>query len=199
MAAHNAIWLLVGAVLGLVGYGVPGAILGGIGGFLIGRVQDLDRQFEDLKKGFDAMASDLMGRISDLESRARGTPGSKQSVTPQASPEPTPAAEPARTHVEAEPLSASSPTTAAVAATGGPGTQSPSGSAPEPELAPYDPWATAPRRNSGGGSGIGKRVIAWFTQGNPLVRLGIVILFFGVSFLVKYATISTKAKVSGSS
>ncbi|MFO1370244.1 MAG: DUF2339 domain-containing protein [Marinagarivorans sp.] len=46
--------------------------------------------------------------------------------------------------------------------------------------------AAAPRAPSAGEKLIAA-VAAFFTQGNPIVRVGMVVLFFGVSFLVKYA------------
>ncbi len=34
---------------------------------------------------------------------------------------------------------------------------------------------------------LAQRILAWFTGGNAVVRIGVVVLFFGVAFLLKYA------------
>ncbi|MCY0771619.1 DUF2339 domain-containing protein [Enterobacter cloacae complex sp. 2022EL-00788] len=70
--------------------------------------------------------------------------------------------------------------------------------AAEVESSPVDPWrpgppvteakpapAPAPKRPSAFG-GILSSLTRWFMQGNPLAKLGIVLLFLGLSFLLRY-------------
>lgn len=50
---------------------------------------------------------------------------------------------------------------------------------------PQDMWQTSVAHDPA--SDFLKRVLGFFTGGNPVVRIGMVVLFFGVSFLMKYA------------
>lgn len=77
-----------------------------------------------------------------------------------------------------------------------PGTSSPVAAAPQPEVQPPRPTApvvaTAPT-TAQGWDGAGEmagwtdRVVGLLTGGNLFLRIGILILFFGVGFLIKYA------------
>ena len=94
-------------------------------------------------------------------------------VTPAAAPAPAP-----------EPAPASAPASA----------PAPTPAAPQPavRVATPAPQPTAPARPAPPPtpSGVDRAIagfIAWLKRGNPLARIGIVILFFGAAFLAKYA------------
>lgn len=85
---------------------------------------------------------------------------------------------------------------APAAAVATPRAAAPKEAAPEPPLSPGVPqplWAPAshaaspaPRPDNFATRGL-RHVRAWFQRGNPIARVGIVILFIGGAFLVKYA------------
>lgn len=56
---------------------------------------------------------------------------------------------------------------------------------PQVRSTPQDMWQTSTVHDPA--SDLLKRVLGFFTGGNPVVRIGMVVLFFGVSFLMKYA------------
>lgn len=101
---------------------------------------------------------------------------------------------------ESRPASTTSPATPATAATAAPEVQrepTPHPAAPLPPTPrPASPartqtstWTPPPRRPAEP-SPLERAVeagIAWLKRGNPLARIGIVILFFGAAFLAKYA------------
>lgn len=169
MAANNWILIIVGTLLGGTTLGLSGALLGGICGYLIGRVNRLSEQITQLRQDWQAGAPGLGTPTSEREPGPAEVPGT-------AAVEPTePATDKAASVSESiEP----EPETISVS------TQKQLESEPETDI--DDPWAQPPHK-PGTGFEIGQRILNWFTQGNPLVRIGIVILFFGVSFLVKYA------------
>ncbi|MFO1319459.1 MAG: DUF2339 domain-containing protein [Burkholderiales bacterium] len=197
--------LILGAILGGAIEGDEGAAVGAIAGAILGwqwrhrstgtaapgRVEALEDRVRDLAATVDLLRS----RIRLLEEQApRGkdadivtatppslapTPGPDEAVVPSA---PTPAAagagpatmttasSPVPTGAEPPPIGTSPP----VGAEGVP-----------PTVAP-EPLSTS----WGGGPAMPAwiaRALAWFSGGNAVVRVGLVVLFFGVAFLLKYA------------
>lgn len=156
--------LAIGAIIGLAVLGVPGLIVGGLIGYLVIEI------------------GGLRSRISALERQL------KRPEVPREGPAPIrpPFSFPPATD-RGEPVAA---------------TQAPPPSpAPPPTTAPERP-AVAPRREEAKArvpdrpapapAGGFDRVIvdtvrAFFTGGNTVVRVGVVILFFGVAFMLKYA------------
>lgn len=61
----------------------------------------------------------------------------------------------------------------------------PDASVPRAELAPVSAPAPAAKQPSAFG-GILTSLVRWFMQGNPLAKLGILLLFLGLSFLLRY-------------
>ena len=173
MATNVWLWTLAGAVPGILLQGPFGLAIGGIAGFLLGRARLLDDRLTALRKHLDVTSTELTTRISDLEARSQETPvsQSEHSETQDIHPEamtPTPADE------STLPADTSSP------------------EFPEPVQAVAEDteseWLAPPLSSTKkSGPDVGQRIFAWFTRGNPVVRIGIVILFFGISFLVKYA------------
>lgn len=120
----------------------------------------------------------LAGRIETAEKRLAGLTGlAAQPVTPVA----PAAARPAPDQPAAEPVFSSPPTVSAPP-------PAPVGSTqPQPAMPSATPWPPSTPAEPG----IFDRGIAlavdWFKRGNPLARVGIVVLFFGGSFLAKYS------------
>ncbi|RYF36354.1 MAG: DUF2339 domain-containing protein, partial [Cytophagaceae bacterium] len=69
-----------------------------------------------------------------------------------------------------------------------PSTVTPSNTKPIPKTIPNQPRPPATPREPALGEKIFSTVKNFFTEGNPIVRIGMVVMFFGVSFLVKYAS-----------
>ncbi len=63
---------------------------------------------------------------------------------------------------------------------------------PEPARPPIS-TAKPPARDAGGS--IGDAIITWFTSGNLIVKIGALILFIGVAFLLKYAAEHTTVPI----
>ncbi|VAW82014.1 hypothetical protein MNBD_GAMMA13-1116 [hydrothermal vent metagenome] len=161
------VWLLAigGMILGGSLYGIFGMLFGSITGYLIGRVNALDSQLTTLQKRLDSMVSEPL-------QKQPAPPQQTTAAEPEISPGPTnmPVADIPEPDQALPVADSSAPLTRAV---------------PEP---PQDDWTHTPEpRHKDTSPSIAARCFNWFTQGNPVVRIGIVILFFGVSFLVKYA------------
>ena len=67
----------------------------------------------------------------------------------------------------------------------------------EPPPEPVNPWASQPKPDNAAVStpdverpsafgGVMSSLVRWFMQGNPLAKLGILLLFLGLSFLLRY-------------
>lgn len=167
------IGLIIGAVIGAIVGGMKwheglvwGAVIGGIIGLVLGRKHTRpDQRLEIIE---DAIRQ-LGQRVKALE---QGVPGAAKADEPS----PVQAAQPA-VAATAEPASSLA---AAPAATAALSSLQPEaliaaghGAAPEPAVAPAE-------RSVG-------FVARWLAGGNMLVRIGVVVLFFGVAFLLKYA------------
>ena len=162
-----------GATWGLaILFGVVGAaIQESVGGFVIGAaIGGLIAQILHLRSRSDALdrqLHDLKQRLADLKAAApeeRARPAPPPAATAAPSPAPTPA-----------PAEVLRP--AAVAAA----TITSRIEQPLPPRVPPPPRAPSATDRAVAG------FIAWLKRGNPLARIGIVILFFGAAFLAKYA------------
>ncbi len=170
-------WILavIGAVIGANAYGFfSGALIGGVVGFSLGwliRIAERTRALE--------------ARVRDLERKLIAPPA----VRPASAPAPAPAP---------VPLPASDVATASVTATPLPERE---WIAPQPTPAAPKPAAVKPvvkERPADVPDGWGSLpaspidpfldlVRRFFTDGNVVVRVGIIVLFFGVAFLLKFA------------
>ena len=171
--------LIVGAIIGAIGGGA-GALVGGVAGLVTGLMISQSRKArEDKWRGdLEAALRNLRQRVEVLEGgRAHAAAGADgravaeppdtlpaaAAVTPLPEPAAVAAAE-AVPDATAPAPSMSSPTTEPAAV-------------PEPV-----PSAVSAR------AAPGNFITRWLFGGNTLVRVGIVLLFFGVAFLLKYAT-----------
>ena len=165
------IGLIVGAVVGtFIGAMGGGAstVLGAVAGLFAGLMLAKRRPLVDEK-----WKRDVEEALTELHRRVRSVEGAPRSETPiaeaaqQAVPPPTPPAEAPLPVAEeipgAEP--APRPATAVIIA--------------EPPSAPGTPESLRPAQPS--------MIWNFFFGGNTLVRFGIIVLFFGVAFLLKYA------------
>lgn len=159
---------LIGAVLGLAidrDAWLPGAIIGGVIGWLVGRKWGVDK---------DDRYAALEQRLQALEQRLDRFDGRLVKVEPRAEPEPEPV-------VLAAPVVAPTRTAAPESA--------PEPLASEPlaaraeDVPPLTPEVPPSRSKGLEDSALWR----WLTGGNTVVRVGVIVLFFGVAFLLRYA------------
>lgn len=112
-----------------------------------------------------AQVAELQKQLTSPEQpwRETTTPTVVESVAPPAPPEPQPFEPPAQ--VPAAPLSEE----------------------PAPVVDVWNDGITLPEKNKYTLPQPVMGLLSWFTQGNPLAKVGIVLLFFGLAFLVKYS------------
>jgi uncharacterized membrane protein len=131
---------------------------------LRGRVQSLDQQVESLR---------LRVEYPEQKPRAPSRAAPESAPAPEAAPMPAPSPVLAAAQVPAEQVTSAVP----------PSIVEPTPSTPPPReraAPPPPPEPSAVERLFG-------EFISWLKRGNPLARIGIVILFFGATFLAKYA------------
>lgn len=174
-AVFAAIGLVAGLLLSQGGIHWSAALLGAALGYLLGRVAELQRRVRELE------IERRMEEIDEALPRVEGP------APPEA-----PAAEPSAVRPPA-PVSPSPPP---------PSPPSPEPPAPESIAEPAPPVPeTASRTSAAGGerpggkaaaapSGLDRALAAardWLTTGNVPVKVGVLVSFFGVAFLLKYA------------
>ncbi len=180
------VFIFVGIVLGAATLGHGGWFAGGVIGFLVGQVINLSDRVKLLRRDLDLVNAKL---ASQGDKVATPSPKPAQPIPETISPElaPTipaqaPIATPAPIQVtpkpDLPPVMASTPAPAVAAS-------------PKPPITP-PPRPVQPRRPAQPlqPNVIDKAfaaVVSFFTGGNPIVRVGMVVMFFGLSFLVKYA------------
>src|SRR5689334_10993346 len=167
--------MIIGAAVGAMG-GFGGAVLGGLIGIFvgvaIGRRPSIDDKW---KRDVEDALKQLHHRLDALERGGVAAPAAVAET-----PAPPPPAEPA---AEAAPVM-SPRVAAAYAAVGNelpPGAVQPAPAAePERPAAGGQPSAPPPKAEP-------DPFTRWLFGGNTLVRVGVIVLFFGVAFLLKYA------------
>jgi uncharacterized membrane protein len=186
------IGLFAGAFVGYMLWRDWGAALGGIAGFVIGAKLNASRRLASTRPAASASTvaarSDapstaaereraLIGRIVELERRVaeleRARIGAASEAPAALQPMPSRGA----------PSSAAPRTAAALDAVLPPMTAQPT-EAPEATAQVEPPAARTPRVEPV--APFVNPVWAWFTGGNALTRIGVVVLFFGVAFLLRY-------------
>ncbi len=182
MSLLTVVLIVFIAALAGVLWGPGPALMGAALGYVIGTVQSLAARIIQVERRQEVMASGYKKRLSVLEeglrhqaaqlAAAASTPGVADE---SAIAEDQPAAPVQQPHpIEALPKVVSQRASVAL------------------ESAPQDPWRSAPatathKPEAARTPNLFDHVIGFFTRGNPVVRIGIVVLFFGVSFLLKYA------------
>ncbi|HET7096762.1 MAG TPA: DUF2339 domain-containing protein, partial [Casimicrobiaceae bacterium] len=192
--------LFVGAFVGYILWRDWGAALGGIAGFMIGAKINKSRRAASAGAAapavrppplHDALGAPtereraLVARVVELERRVAQLEQARTggaSAEPFSAPGPTPAEEAPVPPVPSTGAAAFPPPETATAA-------------PTPEagdtFAQSDAAVAGTRSAAAPGAGAApvtspNPVWAWFTGGNALTRIGVVVLFFGVAFLLRY-------------
>ncbi len=206
-----AAWV-IGELVGWHGGGL--VVLGGLGGWLISRLQQRltrsENQFNlELKTLREEVAS-LQGRGAAKAVQSSPIPAAE--VAPVSNTtvfQPIPASAPAATLAStaaATMSSAASPTTppATSAASGWfdtfPGPDASESARREGSAAPASPGNVtltpeADEKSLHITSSLGASLRAWFTGGNTIVRVAVLILFIGVAFLLRYAAERTTVPI----
>jgi uncharacterized membrane protein len=169
-------WLTLALTLGLaillsLWFGNPGLVYGGLLGYLFAQRFHLARRIEALRE-----------RIDELEAAA---------VTPPVAPPAAPRAAPPET-VPPPPVATAGlriPTPEPIRPTAPPPPPAaPATATATPSVAQRpSPWPPAAAPEAAGLDALLARGLGWLKGGNPLARVGIVVLFFGGAFLAKYA------------
>ncbi|HEB58777.1 MAG TPA: DUF2339 domain-containing protein [Gammaproteobacteria bacterium] len=168
MSVLGIILALAGAfVLGLASLSFSGLLSGLLIGYLFGWVGDLSRSNRQLRQRLEKLESS--GPLTAPPAESGAESGAKPSVEPPAAP----AA--AVTEVPPPPVP--------------PPTREPAQQVAAPETTPAP--AAAMRKSGAAGPTLLDTVLGairrFFTDGNVVVRVGLLVLFFGVAFLLKYA------------
>jgi uncharacterized membrane protein len=181
------IGLLLGALIGLSFAGFRAAVVGAAIGLVVGEVlrkarlpaavsdASLAQRLADIEKRLTSLEANRAD--SDVGAAARGTllppsplaPEELQVVPTPAAPVDTPVVKPSAEAVEA---SSVRPTPPLPVRKGG------SGLAAKPARGSASVDVAAPATSD--------RLWHWFTGGNAMVRVGVVVLFFGIAFLLSY-------------
>ncbi len=177
----TVLFIVIGIVVGGLAWGINGAITLGFIGGLVGMIVQAQRKpaappaplMRDMDPVDDARIARLEKRFAALEARLTriegGVPAPGVVETPEESPRPVPVA-PAPQPPPAAPrpvFTAPAPEAAKAQASAQPARSEPRVTLPPIESKP-------------------NFIVAWFTGGNAIVRVGLVILFVGLAFLIKY-------------
>lgn len=165
MSGTGIVFAILGALFGAALDEGRGFFFGAVMGYLFGAAFEFKRRLNRLSETVESLRRDLRA----LASRTTETPAPMPEVAampiPAASPEIQPAPEP-----EPVPLAVNLPAPEWVEAP-----------TPRPQSVPKaDAYDAAFAKLSGA-------IRSFFTDGNVVVRVGLVVLFFGVGFLIKYA------------
>ncbi len=191
------IGLIVGALIGAIG-GAGGALVGAIVGTIVGAAISSQRKAvsDDRLKTMEDALRQLNRRVEALEggspvagvSTPAQTAAEESQMTAEASAAPVVPAGPALTPVDAAAFEMAHDYALAVRTAPEPVAALPPDSPGMPGPATAVPDRPAPRVPAGPPPPTASDAISrWLFGGNTLVRVGIVVLFIGVAFLLKYA------------
>ncbi|PKM31254.1 MAG: DUF2339 domain-containing protein [Gammaproteobacteria bacterium HGW-Gammaproteobacteria-11] len=174
------VFIFVGMLLGALMLELPGVVLGAVIGYLLAQ---LGRQSADIK----ALRTDL----DALRQRSTASPAAVQPPPQAAETSPADTEQPLPQGTDDAPLEWDfdpQPAQSASAAS----------MAPQPRPEPATAWAasqttaTAAPASVEPSNDLGSRIEGWIrrflTEGNPIVRIGMVVMFFGLGFLIKYVS-----------
>lgn len=192
----RVVFSIIGAVLGLSlasgSHELFGLFLGGFAGFGIAELGALRVRLKELENELAALRTGAA--LTRAAESQQGIPGQSSTTQPTSgwsaaaepgSPSPQPmrptSAEPGSPpHPASEPRAPLEPA---------PGAWEPYAAGARPTAAPSSAASRRDQPSTGGGAidSILGYIREYFTGGNTLVRVGIIILFFGVAFLLRYA------------
>lgn len=225
------IGLVLGAWLGHFFWPEWGAALGGFAGFFVGALASSRRQRDAFRKPsgaatttirtmaqgsdapqpIDARLTVLERRVAVLEARARGESTGASTQQPDDRVASATAVAPPRGDCEhvVPPLPVMTPPPsvtgqAAAVASSAQSSTVPVARAPS-DAPPFQPSVAGPKTPAqppqSSATGTHNALWAWFTGGNAMTRIGVVVLFFGVAFLLRYFaehfTIPIEARLAG--
>jgi uncharacterized membrane protein len=205
-----ALGIVIGFIVGALPLGWPGGIAGAFTGFIVmlawrSRTQARERAMKRPAIGVASAPADdsnmpaaVARRFAAIEQRLRALERGTPDDAPVVLEEPTPARiEVPMPPPEPAPLPARDEVPAGFVRTPE-GTLEPN--APRTAFASEAP-AAEPRAAHATVAATPNPLWAWFTGGNALTRIGVIALFFGVGFLLKYladiVTIPIEAKLAG--
>ncbi len=170
-------WIVVLAVVGAAAWGLTGLLAGGIAGWLLGLI--INRKEQQLfDKQLRRALQPLLDRIVALEQKLASTADPVSQTTNRAE----------RQQAEKEPLATQVVSPAAQ--------QSPPYFEPVQQAATTDATEHADDADAWGVNGVWpavgrpefmEKLVGFFAGGNLVVRVAVVVLFFGVAFLMRYA------------
>jgi uncharacterized membrane protein len=137
-----------------------GAVVGALAGWAVGLKLNPGGRLGDKVAALSSELKDLRRRLEVLEAEASGSKSPEQTVAPEAITQPA-----VRVPNLLKPAWSPAPTDAGIPVL-------------EPSI-PAEPAPAAPEEPN--------RILQWLLGGNTVVRVGVVVLFFGVAFLLKYA------------
>ena len=158
-------------LFGVVGAALQQSVAGFVAGVLFGALFAQILYLRTRTEALDQQIADLKQRLAGVRAAAE----EREAPTPTAAPAPAPAPKPA--------MAASAPP----ATTQGPQVPRPAMRAADLLDQRLPPAAPAPPLEPSAVDRAVAGFMAWLKRGNPLARIGIVILFFGAAFLAKYA------------
>jgi uncharacterized membrane protein len=191
---------LTGIVLGSAGLGHGGWLVGGIVGYLVAQSISLGNRIKTLEQSLDKAKQYQPPSPADISKAAN-----QEKIKPDApktpdteriplaarinavSPESQTAAEVAVNNpstLAGSPVAATNNASTAARVT--PSSLPPAALASQPQPQPKSQPQAMPRE-PGSIEKLFAAIGQFFTQGNPIVRIGMVVMFFGLSFLVKFA------------
>ncbi len=173
----------IGLIVGALILNDGGWLFGALLGFLITKVVQMGQQIKDQTKEISLLKS--MQEYLHLTLRNLQT--STESIKEDTKPIEITSAEtlPTHTHTEVQSQTVASKMT--------PEMSKATGDIPEPAITQIPKITAAPKPanpkqpTTDLADKIGNRIRQFFIGGNPVVRIGMLVLFFGLSFLVKYA------------
>ncbi len=169
------LYCMIGAVIGILTKEIEGAFLFATVGYTLGLLMDLKKSMDLLEERFKEIQAkqptkkvlEPLDRPSTVYQEPRVDPGSKiqpESTGPYTRKDFKPAAEPPKS-TPYDP-------------------DTPQAVLEKPAISPSRPSVS---RSDDLSSPILDHIKAFFIQGNVVVRVGLIVLFFGVAFLIKYA------------
>ncbi len=181
--------IIVGAVvIGGLSDNFGGVVVGGIAGFLLAEILKLRRQIAELQRRVESLANNTsltaqeLSPVSAAEIKAAATPVAAPIAVPDIAPATSQAELGSQARMPQEPVSTRLPGM--------------------PAESPEDIAQPALSQSLGGGKRrvpLEDRVLGviknYFTTGNVMVKVGAIVLFFGVAFLLKYAAEHTQVPI----
>ena len=173
------IGLLIGLIFGGIIDGDEGAVVGAVLGAIAGMLISLLRRTSVITE-LQERLSTLESHVEELRTRlAAARVASSETVTEKTEAAPSPAEPTAPAETPPQAAASEAPPAPAFE--------------PEPKTPATSSTPAAPPREASGAAapppGMDQvtRLWNWLTGGNALVRVGVIVLFFGVAFLLKYA------------